>query len=243
MSLSKDAFRRARSLLGTIVTIEMTNGASSLMTGAFQEIERLEKYFNFHDHESLLSQFNRTQVKPASAEFEELSHLCHRIEVASKNSFFPYRDQALDLSGIAKGFIVDKTRDWIKSRNDLAFGCINAGGDIGFYNLQQRTVQLRLGSFNNAFMRSLELSRNSIAVSSIGAFTDPHVSRTYYQNFKERCGLTIAVQAARAAIADALTKVVLFAPPIVAAECCDHFKAYSHTFDANGALVESYGSP
>src|SRR6185437_8323122 len=114
------------------------------------------------------SQFNdssevvRNRILESQTELRDLLETCQRLIELSSGYFRPIRAGRLDLSGIAKGYIVDKTVEWILSRTDsndgsidgsVVDGSINAGGDIRFFNSSRASthsnehcVVLRLGT-------------------------------------------------------------------------------------------------
>ncbi len=246
---------RARPHLGTIVRIETYGASQDLVTRAFEEIGRLEKLFNFHDPASVLSQFNnaseaeRARIIEATHEFRELLHLSDNVTKLSGGFFNPIRDGRLDLSGIAKGFIVDKAVEWLIAHfapadrdGTLApsaiYGSVNAGGDLRFFSSTEpgraaspKIVILRLGTAERAVGRKLKLSRPCVATSSPFSFNE----RVFFEKYPR--AHAAVVEANCAAVADALTKVALFAPRKRLEMCCQEFSAVARLFDENGELV------
>ena len=246
MTPSKTVSKRARPALGTVVHVEIAEASPALLNGLFDELERLEKIFSFHDPESFLSRYNLDRSLPLGEEFAELMQLSQRIQELSEDHFFPYQGQKLDFGGLAKGFIVDKLRQWVLARHSEPVGLINAGGDIGFLSEDFADIHLRLGSSEAAYIKKFTPSKNSVASSSIGAFCDSAESKTTY-NKKQRSewGLhaTVVTQAPSAAVADAMTKIALFAPNELIAKCADHFHATAMVFNGQGLLMEAFGTP
>ncbi|MCM8784686.1 MAG: FAD:protein FMN transferase [Candidatus Omnitrophica bacterium] len=74
----------------------------------------------------------------------------------------------IDLGGIAKGFIVDKVADFLKSKG-VKNGIINAGGDIYCWGTNQRNKKWRIGIENpfeaGKIIRSFETTEKGIATS------------------------------------------------------------------------------
>ena len=223
--------------------IEIAGANHAFLTSAFNELSRLEKIFNFHDPESALSRLNRLILSRAGAsararlqirypELGELLAISEEVADLSRGHFNPHRAGAIDLSGIAKGYIVDKTVDWILSHApDSISGCVNAGGDLRFFAHRPREVILRLGTSSKAISRRLKLCRECVATSAPYAYND----RVYYHG--ARRAHAAVVQAPSATIADALTKVALFAPREIVQSCCEKLSAVAMLFDEQGELV------
>jgi thiamine biosynthesis lipoprotein ApbE len=205
------------------------------ITLAFGEIERLQNMFNFHDPDSAL---NRGLATP---EIEEVWALSRHLQKSSEGAFFPYRDQRRDFSGIAKGYIVDRARASIRAQAPQAQGLINAGGDLAHIGRPQPFVHIRLGSREQSFVRELHLLKPCVATSAINTYTDRQTSNTRYMQPLARAGHTAVVQAPTAAVADALTKVTLFAPAEIVQSCCEEFDSIALVFDERAELVESFG--
>ncbi|HVW71004.1 MAG TPA: FAD:protein FMN transferase [Steroidobacteraceae bacterium] len=113
----------------------------------------------------------------------------------------------LDLGGIAKGHAVDRAIEQLTERGCHS-GTVNAGGDLRIFGGAQ-TFLLRAGGY----VRQLDLNDAALAVSDRDARQRPEEHRGYYNH----CGDNpvrnyAAVVAKTAAIADALTKCVLFSP-------------------------------
>ncbi len=241
MSGTSSKIIRARPHLGTVVRIEVAGADHAFLTNAFNELARLEKIFNFYDPKSALSQLNHFTLNNAgisailgvrNPELNELLTLSEEVASLSQGYFNPRREGRIDLSGIAKGYIVDKTVEWMLSHapNSIS-GCVNAGGDLRFFARRPREVLLRLGTSSNAVSRRLKLCHECVATSAPYAYND----RVYYQG--ARRAHAAVVQARSATIADALTKVALFAPQEIVRRCCDKMSAIAMLFDNRGELV------
>lgn len=236
---STPASKRLRPLLGTTVRLEADGAEPGLFTEVFDEIERLQGVFNFHDPTSQLALFNRKGETPRSPEFAELWQICKVVSDLAPGYFIAERDGQIDFSGIAKGFIVDRAMSFFRARAPGAKGCVNAGGDLGFFGGWPARVHLRLGEADRAYAREFQLSRPCLASSSIQGFNE----RTRYSlRPVYGAGATAVVQAPSVAVADAMTKVVLFAPASVTGRCCEALSATAMCFDVDGNLLESFVS-
>jgi thiamine biosynthesis lipoprotein len=129
----------------------------------------------------------------------------------------------LDLGGIAKGYAVDRaTAELLAAGMDNTL--VNAGGDLRIAGHWSREVLLRdprpphqgsqqLTLHNAALATSAAYySRRRLPRGEVSALVNPRCGTPYIEDG------TASVQAADCMSADALTKVVLFAPPRVA-EC------------------------
>jgi thiamine biosynthesis lipoprotein len=265
------SLQRRRPLLGTFVTITCDKAANgdhedssfrhALLTEAFQEGERLQKIFSFHDPESTLSRFNKippTQrdLEPWPREFLDLLEKAKKIQRTSKNCFWPFASASddadgdetgrWDLSGIAKGFIVDRLCEFLLARDPELRGSINAGGDLRFFGRGDgdKNASLRLGPPGKPLLRRLSPRFESLASSSPAvAFTDPLSSTRYDKTLASDLSPfhTACVSTAECAIADALTKVALFGEAALRREMAREFNAEIFIFDADGDLQAQWG--
>jgi thiamine biosynthesis lipoprotein len=136
----------------------------------------------------------------------------------------------VDLGGIAKGYAVDLAVRSLR-RAGIDNMVVNAGGDLRVAGPESHDVRLRhpsapLGSAHTAALRNAALatsagyfSRRSSATGDVSALVNPRDGRPYLG------GRSISVRAGNCMTADALTKVVLFAPPATAEIVLDEFNA------------------
>ena len=117
---------------------------------------------------------------------------------------------ALDLGGIAKGYAIDRAIEALRSAG-CARGLVNAGGDLRLYG-RTESVLLRRA---RGTCQPLTLTNAALAVSDLDveAHHRPAEHRGYYQRSGPSApqGRFVAIMARSAAVADALTKCVLFA--------------------------------
>jgi thiamine biosynthesis lipoprotein len=230
---------RARPLLGTFVEITLDEGtAPTLFAEAFAELRALERIFNFHDPESELSRLNRSAGEHAhscSPEMLSLLETCAALHEASEGLFDPvlhashkgrsFRDvllgggrarlsagTALNLNGIAKGFLVDRACQFLLARGARTV-LVNAGGDLRREGPGESGVWVRdPGSPGN--LRSLGALSSGAIATSAGYFFAQTSDLPY---FDPRNGSALAripsvtVVAPFCVHADALTKLVLLA--------------------------------
>jgi FAD:protein FMN transferase len=121
----------------------------------------------------------------------------------------------LDLGGIAKGFAVDRAVASMKAAGAHA-GLVNVGGDLRVFGRQVWPIALRLGARE---LQPLALRNAALAVSDPSAHARPSEHQGYHAPgpavVLEPCG--VAVQARSAALADGMTKVLMFTPAAVRA--------------------------
>ena len=150
----------------------------------------------------------------------------------------------LDLNGVAKGYIVDRVATLL-AQNPLHTGCVNAGGDLRFFNsASEHTLELRLGPLAAPILRPLTTTAGCMATSSPSvAHADLHSTTHYLLPLREPLSSnhSAVVLAHDCASADALTKVALFADPTAIERCAHDRGARILLFDAAGELCESYG--
>ncbi len=160
------------------------------------------------------------------------------------NRVFFKRPLHLDLGGIAKGFAVDRAVDALLAAGAES-GCVNAGGDLRVFGDAPQTIHLRHPAHPGAMARSLALRGAAVATSSdyfsrkrwrgdtVCALID---GRTRHPADVRRSASVIAPTAA---LADALTKIVLFAPPPVSNELLARHKAACVLLDEAGGILRA----
>src|SRR5262249_37800440 len=112
----------------------------AVVNDVFELASGLEARFSKFDPDSEVSRFNRGQCDSFSSEFEELLSFACSLERLSGGAFTPFFDGQLDLSGVAKGYIVDKVCDFLREHLPDASGSVNAGGDVRFFNSAKREL-------------------------------------------------------------------------------------------------------
>jgi thiamine biosynthesis lipoprotein len=145
-------------------------------------------------------------------------------QLAGPDAVIVRRRASIDLGGIAKGYAVDlavKAMRWAGA----ASGLVNAGGDLRVFGPRAWPIWLR-GSSGAA--RELLLRDCALAASDPDALDHPSEHRGYYAGRKHDAGTrfaAVAVLAPSAAVADALTKVLMQAAPAQSAVILAHFRA------------------
>ncbi|MGE0640836.1 MAG: FAD:protein FMN transferase [Thermoanaerobaculia bacterium] len=126
------------------------------------------------------------------------------------------RPLLLDFGGIAKGYAVDRALAVLRAAG-ASTGLVNAGGDLACFG-EVRTIGIRAPGDPYRIAATVELDGAAIATSSPdfgrrlrrGREVHPLVEPRSGDCFPERT--SISVVAASCLVADALTKVALFAP-------------------------------
>jgi FAD:protein FMN transferase len=245
--------RRARPLLGTLVEIEVDAQATeqTLHAGvdaAFAVIERIHQLMSYQDPDSEISKINGAgtdspqrvgaltlEVLRAALEFARLSEGAFDPCIGQPGSWRDVDCSAggwvrfhsplrVDLSGIAKGFAVDQAMAALAGFGfDRAM--VNAGGDLRVAGDEPWPVHLRHPVDPSRVGHSLSLRNAALATSA------PYFSRALID---KRLGepyagdRSVSVSAKSCMTADALTKVVLFADPAIAARCLEQFDAVAY---------------
>ena len=158
--------RRARPLLGTLVEIRAAADGAAVAQ-AFQAIAQVHGLMSFQDEASELSQLNReawrrpVQVHPWT--WRVLAAACwlhahsggafdcalpdaadarmDAVELLPRRTVRFRRRLRLDLSGIAKGFAVDRATD--RLRRGGSDGLVNAGGDLRVFGTEAQAITVR----------------------------------------------------------------------------------------------------
>jgi FAD:protein FMN transferase len=230
--------RRAQPWLGTIVEVGCINADENLMihacNKAFESIEAIHERFSFQSKHSELTQFNQAPVAEqltVSSSFAELLRLCLELNLHSEGYIEPCAGHSgcitdielniedhtaikkarliLDLSGIAKGYAVDRAIDTLVACG-IACGWVNAGGDLRMFGSNVPKLHLRTPNLQKM---TEEIWLQNVAVASSGNYLNPVVG---VFNPKSEIALNsesaATVQASTCVIADALCKAALFLP-------------------------------
>jgi thiamine biosynthesis lipoprotein len=143
------------------------------------------------------------------------------------------RPVRVDLGGIAKGYAVDLAVRRLR-RTGIESIVVNAGGDLRVAGPTSHDVRLRHPSAPGCSAHTAALSNAALATSAsyfsrrasvtgeVSALVNPRDGTPYLG------GLSISVRAANCMTADALTKVVLFAPPATTETVLDEFNAEAY---------------
>jgi thiamine biosynthesis lipoprotein len=131
---------------------------------------------------------------------------------------------ALDLGGIAKGYAIDRAIDALHAAGCVA-GLVNAGGDLRVYGRSEHVLLRRA----DRSCEPLTLKNAALAVTDLDV--DVHQRPLEHQGYYHYSEVTFpaprfaAVAAPSAAVADALTKCLLFAEPRCAERALHAFAA------------------
>lgn len=250
MKSSKQSYKRLRPALGTFVGLKLETELPHidlLISDTYREIQRLESIFNFHDSQSILSKINSRTLKVTDApiEFLQIYELALQLEQMSSGAFCTQRinkRNLIDLNGIAKGFIVDKAVDFLASHLEVnARGSVNAGGDLKYFGELPSETILRLGKSGSVFTRQVQVLRKAIASSSrLGQKMNARCT-TIYPPAGPSCpdDFTVVAQADQCQIADAMTKVGLFATPSTVQKLSRALHCQVMYFDETGQLARA----
>jgi FAD:protein FMN transferase len=149
------------------------------------------------------------------------------------------RPLRLDLGGIAKGFAVDLATEVLR-RAGVDEIVVNAGGDMRVAGMRTHRVYLRdprapMGTLNPIDLRNSALatsapcfSRRVLKGRPVSALLDPRTREPYVVNN------SISVRAGNCMTADALTKIVLFAPGSIAERALEECGAQACVLQGEG---------
>ena len=132
----------------------------------------------------------------------------------------------VDLGGIAKGYAVDCAVAALQAAG-VASGLVNAGGDMRAFGSHMHAVHLRFadGLRTVAWLQDAALASSCNAGQSVAS---PHIEPQSGRGV--RSAQSIVVQAASAAVADALTKVAML-DPAAADRLCAELRAQWRAFN------------
>jgi thiamine biosynthesis lipoprotein len=143
------------------------------------------------------------------------------------------RPLRIDLGGIAKGYAVDRAVAALGAAGVEA-ALVNAGGDLRAFGARPWSVALRHPLSPARSAHGLELRDEALATSAayfsrrrcgtgeVSALLDPRSGRPWLG------AASVSVRAADCLHADALTKVVLFAPPPLAGQVLARYGAQAY---------------
>jgi thiamine biosynthesis lipoprotein len=134
---------------------------------------------------------------------------------------------ALDLGGIAKGFAIDRAIEALQAARCTS-GQVNAGGDVRHFGDEPGRIAIRI---RGVLAGCIELGNEALAISEPRSDLSPAEHRGFYSPLTAAAieGRFVAIVAASAAVADALTKCAIVCPA----------SALAGLLDAHGArLVE-----
>ena len=173
-------------------------------------------------------------IAPRLEEWEaDFANSWRDIELLPGGQIRYARPVRVDLGGIAKGYAVDLAVRSLR-RSGIENIVVNAGGDLRVAGPESHDVRLRhpsapLCSAHTAALRNAALatsagyfSRRASVAGEVSALVNPRDGTPYLGKH------SISVRAENCMTADALTKVVLFAPPAIAETVLDEFDAEAY---------------
>jgi len=227
-------FKRVQPALGTLIELSVEHDsfekAQALMTSAFAEARRLESVLSAFTPWSELSRLNSAPLETVvsvSAELEFVLHLGRKIEKLSHRSFrlmpecthetescyslngnkvLKATNCRFDLGGIAKGYIVDRLFEELKTQLEDRPFSVNAGGDLRCQG--DHSVEIRVPTLGDEKRYELAIQNCAVASSSLRGLQVGQPAARYAGRSGEAVAVT--VMGALCAAADALTKAVLF---------------------------------
>jgi thiamine biosynthesis lipoprotein len=242
--------------MGTLLAIEVwaegRDQAQTALEAGFAALSHAEDLLHPARAGSDLAALNRApagQTVPVQAWTAAVLRLGHELCVLSCGQFDPalpgcgsilhwavagpravlVRQPArLDLGGIAKGFAIDRAVDAMR-RAGATRGLVNAGGDLRVFGPRQWPLVVRLGGGGALRVRIRNAALCGSDPDQAGA---PSEHRGYFRRSTRRDAApprAAVVLAPRAVIADALTKVLMFAPPGQSARWLARYRAQQIT--------------
>jgi len=242
---------RLRPALGTLVSVEARASCDALaeraVASGYEAIRAAERRFHPTKPGGELARLNRAEPGrrlPVHPSTVSVLRLCRELHRQSSGRFEPalpglgsimhwlpapgavivQRRACIDLGGIAKGYAVDLAVEAMRRAGAIS-GLVNAGGDLRVFGARAWPIWLRSGP---GAARELLLQDCALAASDPAAPDSPPEHRGYYAGRKHGAGrrvAAVAVLAPNAAVADALTKVLMQAAPARAAAILAHYHA------------------
>jgi thiamine biosynthesis lipoprotein len=195
--------RRAQPLLGTLVSISAWGTDRAALDAAvdlgFEAAATVHRLMSFQDPESELSRHNRGASAAGLHPWtQQVLAAAVDLQARSGGAFDAACGGSIDLSGIAKGFAVDRAVDALKAAS-VTRGIVDAGGDLAVFGDHEVSVGVRDPSEPRRLGAIVRLGNAAFA--SSGQPLDPATRRP------AACA-GASVRAPSCMIADALTKVV-----------------------------------
>lgn len=203
---------------------------------AFGAIAQVHRLMNFHDPSSDVSRMNRDgfpkgaivhrwtwRVMRAAQSFARKSDGVFDVTAGTRERLhstaswrdiflrgnrevFFRRSLLVDLSGIAKGFAVDRAIE-VLQRAGLTSGMVNAGGDLRVFGSTSRQVHLRHPAAPTRSSGVLRVRNRALATSAI--YFAPGALRHGRTGLPVTRNMSVTVAARDCMSADALTKIVM----------------------------------
>lgn len=248
--------RGARPLLGTLVCISADTSPAAV-NAAFAVVEQVHDLMSAQRVHSDIGRINRIALqRPVPVHpwtFEVLEHALHisertggAFDIVMPGTGARYTDVVLehgrvslrrpasiDVSGIAKGFAVDKAVDALQIYGN---GSVNAGGDLRFFGRRRADVRVRVPGNPSTAIRLPPCEHKAFATSSgyFGArLHDPRTGAGIAIDW------SVTVAAGTCVIADALTKAVALLGPV--RSLLRAFGATAFAVDGEGRLHAAAG--
>jgi thiamine biosynthesis lipoprotein len=246
------AVARLRPALGTLVSVEARATSEALaeraVAAGYGAIRAVESRLHPTRPGSDLARLNHTEPGrrlPVHPSTVAILQLCRELHRRSSGRFEPAlpgrgsvmhwlsagpaavivrRRACIDLGGIAKGFAVDLAVEAMRHAG-AAGGLVNAGGDLRVFGSHAWPIWLRNSS---GAAHELLLQDGALAASDPNEPDSPPEHLGYYAGRKHGAGrrfAAVAVLAPTAAVADALTKVLMQAAPARAAAMLARYHA------------------
>jgi len=197
--------RRSRPLLGTYVEIAAGGDDRARLDAAidlaFDAVATVHRLMSFQDPASELSRLNRgaDTDTPHAWTAEVLAAASNLYERSAGAFDATCAGNGIDLSGIAKGFAVDRAIDALKTAG-VERGVVNAGGDLAVFGDADIEVGVRDPADRSRLIAVVRLRNEAFA--SSGRAIDPRTRQLVPGNDGA------SVRAPTCMIADALTKAV-----------------------------------
>jgi FAD:protein FMN transferase len=247
-----EAVARLRPAMGTLVAIEAradgAEQASRALAAGYAAIRLAEALWRPTRAASDLARLNRAKAGQrvmVNAQTVALVRLSRELCTGTGGDFEPAlpgqgsilhwlpvgcravlvrRAARVDLGGIAKGYAIDLAVAALR-RAGARSGLVNAGGDLRVFGSERWPVHVRLGGWES---QVVELRDCALAASDANPVSRPREHRGYYPGRGRGSALPLgnaAIVAPTAALADALTKVLMFAAPARSAQILARYRA------------------
>lgn len=197
--------RRAQPLLGTLVEITAWGSDRASLDAAvdrgFDAVATVHRLMSFQEPDSELNRHNRGAAASGLHRWtQQVLAAAADLRIRSGGAFdAACGGSGIDLSGIAKGFAVDRAIDTLKAAG-IARGIVNAGGDLAVFGDHEVPVGVRDPTEPGRLAAIVRLGNTAFASSARPL--DPATRKP-----ASTC-TGASVRAPSCLIADALTKVV-----------------------------------
>ncbi len=235
-------------MLGDFIQINLFSNGNfeTLLTKTLQHLAEIENSLNLEDPNS---EIRRVLTVEGDDSFEMSKPVAEVLEKAldistlSDGYFEPFREESnnLDLKSLIRGYVLDQAVKFLTAKHSSLMGMVHLAEGIRFFNCPKKAIHVRMS--NTDIEKELGLFKDAIATTEYRGNLYDNESATLYLH-PLRHGIsgrhTVSVIADTCMIANALTKIGLYAPQEIIQSCVAELDAQIIVFDESGEIEEIF---